>query len=331
MLAQSTHGAEMPERFTFHLVRIWQQVNAVNKLLTLYIAEIDSISGVMIRYTFLLEHDSLFEAKMSALFGEAERFDGAGFLSYWAHFRGVIMRMIVVLLLLVSQLAFAGADYQREEKWADEIVPGIVVGDPVYLALKNGHKFLSLYAEAKDARMGLVVIHGLGIHPDWNMVGTLRTQLAEYGYTTLSIQMPVLANDAKAESYQALFPEAAERIGAAVDFLHARGYKKVAIVSHSMGSAMSHMYVEKNQSKLIAWAALGMGQKLDYSGIHIPVLDMYGEHDLSPVMSMVAKRASSLKGNPLSKQVRVPGSDHFYNNHETQMVHEVEIFLDGIK
>ncbi len=253
------------------------------------------------------------------------------FYHMWGILCGVIVRILVVLVLLVSQLAFAGADYQREEKWADEVVPGIVVGDPVYLALKNGHKFLSLYAEAKDARMGLVVIHGLGIHPDWNMVGTLRTQLAEHGYTTLSIQMPVLANDAKAESYLPLFPEAAERIGAAVDFLHAKGYKKVAIVSHSMGSAMSHMYVEKNQAELAAWAALGIGQKLTYSGIHIPVLDMYGEHDLSPVLSMAAKRGASLKGNPLSKQVRVSGSDHFYNNHEPDMVHEVEMFLDSIK
>jgi pimeloyl-ACP methyl ester carboxylesterase len=238
------------------------------------------------------------------------------------------MRIFVVLLLLVSQLAFAGADYAREKKWADEIVPGIVVGDTVYLALKNGHEFLALYAEAKDARMGLVVVHG---HPDWNMVGTLRTQLAEQGYTTLSIQMPVLASDAKAESYQALFPEAAERIGTAVDYLHAKGYKKIAIVSHSMGSAMSHMYVVKNQEKLIAWAALGMGQNLDYTGIHIPILDMYGEQDLPPVLSMAAKRADSLKGNAKSKQVKVPGSDHFYNSHETEMVHEVKKFLDGIK
>lgn len=241
------------------------------------------------------------------------------------------MRSFVILLLLVSQLAFAGADYVREKKWADEVVPGVVVGDPVYLELKNGHKFLTLFSEARDARMGVVVIHGLGIHPDWNMIGTLRTRLAELGYTTLSIQMPVLANDAMAESYLPLFPEASERIGTAVDFLHAKGYKKVAIVSHSMGSAMSHMYVEKNQSELAAWAALGMGQKLTYTGIHIPVLDMYGENDLPPVLNMAAKRAASLRGNPFSKQVRVARSDHFYNDHEADMVHEVKNFLDAIK
>lgn len=234
------------------------------------------------------------------------------------------------LLMLVAQSTFAVADYAREKKWADEIIPGIVVGDPVYLELSQGHKFLTLFAEAKDAKVGVVVVHGIGIHPDWNMVGTLRTQLVEHGYTTLSIQMPVLANDAKAEEYQALFPEAAERIGVAVDFLQAKGYKKIAIVSHSMGSAMSRMYVGNNQSRLTAWASLGI-QGHTYSGIHIPVLDMYGEYDLPPVLEMAKKRAVSLQENPKSRQVQVPKSDHFYNNHETEMVQEVKNFLDSVR
>ena len=247
------------------------------------------------------------------------------------------MRIFSALCLLVmSQLVFAGADYAREKKWADEIVPGIVAGDPVYLELNNAHKFLTIFTEAQDAKhtdsgMGLVVIHGIGIHPDWNMIGTLRTQLAEQGYTTLSVQMPVLANDAGSEAYQPLFPEAVERIDVAVEFLRAKGYKKIAIVSHSMGSAMSRAYVEKYQAKLAGWAALGIGQNYTYNGINIPVLDLYGEHDLPPVLKMATKRAASLKDKPKSRQVRVPRSDHFFNNHEGEMVQEVKRFLDTIK
>jgi pimeloyl-ACP methyl ester carboxylesterase len=242
------------------------------------------------------------------------------------------MRILATFfLMLVSQYTFAVADYAREKKWADEIIPGIVVGDPVYLELEQGHTFLTLFTEAKDAKMGVVIVHGIGIHPDWNMVGTLRTQLAEHGYTTLSIQMPVLANDAKPAAYDSLFPEAAERIGVAVDFLHAKGYKKIAIVSHSMGSAMSRMYVLNNPAKLTAWVSLGMGHGYTYSGIRIPVLDLYGEYDLPPVLKMANKRAVSLKGKPDSRQVRVPKSDHFYNNHEAEMVQEVKSFLDAVE
>lgn len=244
-----------------------------------------------------------------------------------------------VVLLVMSNLVFAGADYSREKKWADEVVPGIVVGDTVYLELKNSHKFLSIYTEAQNAksertkseRIGLVVVHGLGIHPDWNMIGTLRNQLAEQGCTTLSIQMPVLANEAGSEAYQPLFAEAAERIAVAVDFLQAKGYKKVAIVSHSLGSAMSRMYVVNNPFKLVAWAALGMGHDYSYSEVRIPVLDLLGENDLPSVLKMAKERALSLKGNPKSRQVKVRGSDHFFNNHEVEMVQEVKRFLDSIK
>jgi triacylglycerol esterase/lipase EstA (alpha/beta hydrolase family) len=162
------------------------------------------------------------------------------------------MRFFATILLLLLTLPVSAADYAREKKWADEIAPGIVVGDPVYLELKQGHKFLTLLTEAKDARAALVIVHGMGIHPDWGMVGTLRTELADRGYTTLSVQMPVLAADAAAEQYLASFPEAAERIGVAVDFLSAKGYKKIAIVSHSLGSRMSRVYVMKHQNNLVA-------------------------------------------------------------------------------
>jgi alpha/beta superfamily hydrolase len=236
----------------------------------------------------------------------------------------------MILLCLVAQVALAGADYQREKKWADEVVSGIVTGDPVYLELNNGHKFLAIFTEEMKARVGVIVVHGLGVHPDWNMIGTLRTQLAEHGYTTLSIQMPVLSNEAQAGAYDALFPEAEARIQLAADFLRGKGYKKIAIVSHSMGSAMSLNYVKNNQSGLLAWVSAGLGHNYTYSGIHIPVLDLYGEYDLPPVMSMAKKRAKSLKGTARSSQVMVPKSDHFMNNHEAEMMQAVTKFLDSL-
>jgi dienelactone hydrolase len=237
---------------------------------------------------------------------------------------------IVVVLLAFSHFAFATSDYAREKKWEDEIAPGIVVGDPVHITQKNGHKFFAIYTEAKDAKMGVVVVHGIGIHPDWGMIGTLRQQLAEQGYTTLSIQMPILAVDAKAEDYPPTFPEAAERLQLAVDYLKSKGYKKVAIVSHSMGSRMTHFYMEKNPPGVAAWAALGLASSDTYKGIKVPVLDLYGANDLPPVLEHAKQRLASLKGNPASKQVVIPGADHFYANHEDAMVKAVKDFLDGV-
>ena len=56
------------------------------------------------------------------------------------------MRILAAIIcMFVLQGAFAAADYAREKKWADEVVPGVVVGDPVYLEQADGHKFLTIY------------------------------------------------------------------------------------------------------------------------------------------------------------------------------------------
>jgi hypothetical protein len=52
----------------------------------------------------------------------------------------MIQTLLAALILsLAWALPAAASDYAREKKWADEIVPGIVVGDPVYLETPRGH------------------------------------------------------------------------------------------------------------------------------------------------------------------------------------------------
>jgi pimeloyl-ACP methyl ester carboxylesterase len=163
------------------------------------------------------------------------------------------------------------------------------------------------------------------------MIGTLRQQLADQGYTTLSIQMPILAVNAKGEDYPPTFPEAAERLQLAVDYLHKKGLNKVAIVSHSMGSRMSHFYMAKNPPGVSAWAALGLASADTYKGIQVPILDLYGAKDLPLVLSGAKKRLASLKRNPASKQVVIADTDHFFANHEEEMVKAVKAFLDSVQ
>lgn len=222
-----------------------------------------------------------------------------------------------------------GPDYAREQKWADEVVPGLVVGDPVYLQTPRGHhKFLTLFTPVAGTAKAAIIVHGMGIHPDWGMVGTLRTELADRGVTTLSIQMPILATDAKSESYPPTFPEAAERIGEAIAFLKAKGYTHIAIVSHSMGSRMSRAYVAGNPDPAVkAWASLGLSQD-DYALLKLPILDLYGDNDLPLVLANAATRKQTLAAGA-SKQVVIARADHFYSGHEAEMVAAVADFLNA--
>src|SRR5690348_263141 len=124
------------------------------------------------------------------------------------------------LALAAAAPSMAQADYAREQRWESEITPAILVGDPVHLTLQSGRRFLAIYTPSAGTATGVIVVHGIGVHPDWGLINSLRSQLPERGYSTLSVQMPVRAADAKADQYPSLFPEAAERLAAAVAFLH---------------------------------------------------------------------------------------------------------------
>lgn len=237
---------------------------------------------------------------------------------------------ILVLGLAWAGVAQAGADYAREKKWADEISPGIVVGDAMYLQEKDGRKFLALYTPAPNARGAAILVHGMGVHPDWGLNGPLRTALPERGYATLSIQMPVLAADAKADDYPPLFPESAERIGAAAAWLKARGYDRVALVSHSMGARMANYYLTHTGAPGVqAWVAIGITAPFEKPNeIPVPTLDIHGDGDFPQVLKQTAERAFYLRRVKGSAQVVVAGADHYFNGKELDLARFIANFLD---
>jgi pimeloyl-ACP methyl ester carboxylesterase len=234
-------------------------------------------------------------------------------------------------LLLAPALSFAQADYAREKRWADEITPAILVGDPVYLTLKSGRKFLAIYAPKPGAAAGVIVAHGRGVHPDAGLINPLRSQLFEQGYATLSVQMPVLAAEVPGEQYPPLFPEAAERLRVAVAFLRGNGLKGIAIVSHSMGSRMTNYFLNHpGDARIDAWVTIGLlGEFTDPATFKAPVFDLYGERDFTVVLDSAAKRAAAIRSIRGSGQMQVAGADHFFAGMENELVRRVKQFLDS--
>ena len=238
-------------------------------------------------------------------------------------------RLVAVSLALGMTFSAHASDYVREAKWADEVLPSVMTGDPVWLEIPSGHKYLTLYTEANNAKAGVIVIHGMGVHPDWGLIGPLRQNLPEQGYATLSLQMPVMKADAKGDEYPPTFDEAAERIKVAVDFMAAKGYRKIVLATHSMGSRMTARYLEKNpKSGIAAWVAIGAPAALNYDKLKFPVLDLYGENDLPQVLNTAKARADGLRGNAKSTQMIAPKADHFFNGKEQQLLEIVRSYLD---
>ncbi len=249
------------------------------------------------------------------------------------------MRIFAPFLLCFFAMATTAmaSDRAREKRWADEILPQLVVGEAVMLKSANGAEFLGLLAEAKGARTAIVLAHGVGVHPDHGLIGQLRTQLADQGFTTLAIQMPIAAAEAKlADYYPALFPEAGERLASAGGYLRGKGYTKVALLAHSMGAWMANVYLDRaemdrsNTMPYSAWITLGvtgryttrmLGMDVPLLRVNLPLLDLYGGADDRPgVLSAADARASSLEGIAGSRQVRVDAADHLFARKEPEVV-----------
>ena len=239
--------------------------------------------------------------------------------------------LTVALLLFVAGACLAQADYAREKRWAEEITPGLVVGDALYLTQTSGHKFLAIYAGAALARPAVIVVHGMGVHPDWALIGALRSGLFDLGYATLSVQMPVLAADAKAEGYVALFADAADRLKSAVAYLQSKGHHRIALASHSMGSRMSNYFLASNPGGGVdAWVCIGIsnGELADPARLRVPVLDIYGARDFPQVTQQAPQRMAALKLLKGSAQFEVAGADHYFTGSEGELVRQVRQFLD---
>ena len=246
------------------------------------------------------------------------------------------------ILFVVSSAQAQTPDYAREKRWADEVVPSLLVGEAVWLqgihttrdAGKHGERFLALYAKQAVPRSAVILVHGTGIHPDYGMIGELRTRLADAGLSTLSLQMPLLAAGAPADDYAALFDEAAGRIAAGVAFLQSAGAMRIVLVAHSMGARMGQRYVTANPgAPLAAWVPLAIlnGEFEPLLRPGYPVFDIYGERDFPAVSGKAVARARTIASIPGSRQAMVPGADHYFAGKEKELAELIGGFIASLK
>lgn len=251
--------------------------------------------------------------------------------------------LLIFYIFLFWQLCYA-TDEAKEKRWAQQISDALLTGEAVWLPRKSG-KFLAIYTENQGPKVygAVILLHGIGAHPDWpEVIHPLRTELPEFGWSTLSIQMPVLDNDKKAHDYIPLLDEVAERINAAITFLKQKKIENTVIMGHSLGTIMSTHYLANSpRTKLQAYVGISMGEIDNNKAktpmgniaslrkINIPVLDIYGSEDVVSVTvnARARKNAAARAGNTQYQQVVIQGADHFYRGYETQLVKRIRSWL----
>ncbi len=250
------------------------------------------------------------------------------------------MRHLFLLFLLwfSTTQSLLASDVAKEKRWADQVVDALIDGEAEWLQA-DGHKFLAIYTEAEEeSTRGMIVVHGTGIHPDWDqVVKPVRVDMTTHGWNTLSIQMPILSNEAEYADYVPLYPEVPPRMKAAEDFLLEKGMTEIVIVAHSQGATMSSYYLSRNPSKAKAFVAIGMGatQKDSHlnsanalKSIHIPVLDMYGTEDLPGVIETSELRKQSAAHNAAYEQYVAQGVAHFWDGREKELLETIRHWLE---
>ena len=249
-----------------------------------------------------------------------------------------IRNLIIACMLGLLASPVLASDIAKEQRWADQVVDSILVGQAEWLRADD-HEFLGIYAEPTTDKGvgGVILLHGVGAHPNWtDVILPLRTQLPERGWYTLSLQMPILPNDAEVKDYAPLFEEIAPRVDAGIAFLKSKGVTNIVLIGHSMGATMASYFVANNDAPeikaLVMVGATGVLFKdperdvvQSLKKIKKPVLDLSGSDDNPQVLETQALKAEAAKasGNSGYEEIRVADANHFFVGKEDELVENV--------
>ncbi len=252
---------------------------------------------------------------------------------------------VIFFILLTSAWSVSAdkLDRDREKEVTDKLAEEAEATEIVWLGA-NDEEFMALLNDQTDdiAKGAAIILHGMGAHPDWpQTISPIRLALPDYGWTTLSIQLPVIAPENKVEDYGNTLEQAVARIEAAVAFLRERKYLNIVAVGHSFGAASALSFLEKtDERKIMALVAIGLQDyafvkpTLDLLGLieksKVPILDIYGSRDFREAIDQAADRrlAAKIGSNEEYAQLEIVGANHYFNKVEEVLIKRIRGWLD---
>ncbi|MCH8078753.1 MAG: DUF3530 family protein [Proteobacteria bacterium] len=256
---------------------------------------------------------------------------------------------IIIFLMgfmLTYQVSAKDIQAQNREQQIAEKLALIVDADEIVSLKASGGRFIGIYQRAKmgESRGVVILAHGMGAHPDWpDVISPLRTQLPEFGWSTLSIQMPILSPEEPVAEYGRTLKIAKSRLNAAIDYLHTWEIEQIILLGYSFGAVQVASYLASGKNENVrAFVSVSMlSQKfikpgLDVfkliGGINIPMLDIYGDEDLPDVRrgSDDRRLAASKNGNRDFEQIELKHAGHHYQGVEDALVEQIQIWLKNI-
>ena len=253
-------------------------------------------------------------------------------------------RLLTILLacgMVTPLYADRVPDYEREARMADQVVGDLFEGEPVWLDANN-HSFLAIQTLSDEPKGTVIILHGRGYHPDWpEVAGPLRTGLVGEGWSTLSVQMPVLPKGRSYYDYLPLFKFSRGRIDAAIDYLKTQSEQPIILAAHSCGSHMSNDWLNHNgDARIDGYIIMGAGatdyrQPLEtpfpFADMQVPILDLYGEREFPQPISLIPERMALIAegGHPDSMLLELPDADHYFHGAGDEVTEAVANWLNN--
>lgn len=252
--------------------------------------------------------------------------------------------LVSMFLFFLWTGALSASDIAREQRLGNQIRDAIMDGEVIELSAGDvPFMAIEMEAEEQPAKGAVMVLHGRGMHPEWeDVVQPLRTLLPEHGWHTLALQLPVLDKQAKYYDYEKIFPEAHPRLEAALNYLQEAGFKRIVIVAHSCGAHMAMDWIrERGDEGLFAYVGIGMGatdykqpmhQPFPLAQMKVPVLDIYGSEEYPAVLRMAPQRKAAMAaaGNEKSTQRVIDGAEHYFKGQGEELVEAVADWLNKL-
>ncbi len=248
-----------------------------------------------------------------------------------------------LLLMAPAMAAPPGAISEFEQVVADRLAERGVPGEMVWLQAE-GRQFLGLYLAPPPGlpKQAVILLHGLGGHPDWpEVIQPLRTQLPALGWGTLAIQLPRLSPQASHADETELPRRAWPRIQAATAYLAAQGVKRVVLAGYGFGAALSARYAGVFGKDLAGVVAISLqtpaylAERIAFpeslETIKVPVLDVYAAADAATVLQQAPERELWGRKNKerIFDRIVIAGAGADYRGHEADLARKVADWLNA--
>jgi len=206
------------------------------------------------------------------------------------------------------------------EQQAGDVISAVDAQEHIWID-SNGGQFLALYRpdSSGSPRGGAILLPPLNAHPDWpGVIHQLRTTLPEFGWATLSLQLPPMDETASSiDAYDQQLPDIGKRIEAAIKYLNSKGIGNIALIGKGVGACAGAGYLAGQQgTRVQAFVGISMRGFADnrdswlYSPnslrkLSLPVLDIYGSLDYQDVVGSVAARGKAARQAGLDSANRI--------------------------